>query len=483
MIVEDEAIIAKDIENILINYGYRIVGVYSKAEDAIASLNSNRPDLILMDVVLKGDMDGIEAAKLINQTIRVPIIFITAYADEITINRIKNVNPYGYFLKPFEEKELRAWIETTLKKFSLEEELKKNEKLAVSIVNNLEDAVISTDQKGIVEFMNLSAEKLAGISLNNARGKKLTEIVKNTELESNIKHVIQNSHGKYGVLRKITLINYSNNLKNVECRIVRFSVDGKHRGLTVLFKEINQEFTDELSKLASKLNESNKELEKFAYIASHDLQEPLRMVASYVQLLKKRYHGKLDHQANEFISYAVEGVNRMRKLIDDLLTYSRISSKKIKFEEVDCNKIILDIEPVLKKQYTLKESFVKFSNFPAIRGDKYQINQLFYHLIENAVKFNEHESPCVEISCRDQNNRMIFSISDNGIGIEKQYLERIFEAFQKLHHHKEYPGSGIGLTLCRKIVELHGGKIFVESEPNKGTIVSFELPINQHPDG
>jgi light-regulated signal transduction histidine kinase (bacteriophytochrome) len=202
------------------------------------------------------------------------------------------------------------------------------------------------------------------------------------------------------------------------------------------------------------------------------------MVTSYVQLLKKRYEGKLDEQADEFINFAVDGVNRMRKLIEDLLLYSRVSSKKLKLEEIDCNEIISSIVAEINKRYKLKNHAVTFSKLPIIKADKFQVRQLFYHLIENSVKFNNQKEPLVEISSQNQNNSIMFTIADNGIGIEKQYIERIFEAFQKLHHHKEYPGSGIGLTLCKKIIELHGGKIFVESEPRKGSIFRFDLPIN-----
>lgn len=478
MIVEDEAIIAKDIENILLNYGYNITGIYSKGEDALLSLQTQKPDLILMDVVLKGEIDGIEAANIIKQTLSIPIIFITAYADEITISRIKKYNAYGYFLKPFEEKEIQTWIETTLVKFNIEEELKRNERTAISILNYLDEAFIITDETGKIKLMNENAEKLMEINFKEAEKKKLNEVIKNVDITAKTESLLSSKLPQVITREKATVTNYSNKSINIEYQIIPISDNGINQGLTILFKKDNRDYKEELNLLAAKLNESNKELEKFAYIASHDLQEPLRMVASYVQLLKKRYKGKLDVQADEFIDFAVDGVNRMRKLIDDLLLYSRISSKKLIPEEIDCNEVINGIIPEINKNYNLSGRAIKFSNLPVIKADRYQIHNLFYHLLENSVKFNEQIEPQVEISALNQNKNIIFLVSDNGIGIEKQYSEKIFEAFQKLHHHKEYQGSGIGLTLCKKIIELHGGNISVDSMPGKGTTVRFVLPVN-----
>ncbi len=483
MIIEDEAIIAKDIENILLNYGYEIAGNFTCAEDAISSVHSMKPDLILMDVVLKGDIDGIEASNIIKQKTNVPIIFITAYADEITLGRIKNTGPHGYFLKPFEEKELQTWIETTLEKFKNEKNLIRNEKLAVSIINNLKEGLISTDENGLVYFLNTRAEEITGYTLKNAKGLALTDVLNSRDIKASFESLNKIiPHGGF-FSGKTELVNRENKKIKLEYRLTPLETSGTGKASTILLKEPGSEPDTRLSELSAKLNESNKELEKFAYVASHDLQEPLRMITSYVQLLQKRYKGKLDADADEFINYAVDGASRMRKLIDDLLIYSRISSKKLKKEAVDTGEIVSEIISQINKEYALPEHSIKFSELPIVNADKYQIRQLFYHLISNSVKFNNQPTPLVEIKCKEQGNEFVYSVSDNGIGIEKQYLEKIFEAFQKLHNQKEYPGSGIGLTVCKKIVELHGGKVSVESEPSKGTVIRFTLPIKELPNG
>jgi PAS domain S-box-containing protein len=476
MIIEDEAIIAKDIENILLNCGYEIAGNFASAEDAITSVNSMKPDLILMDVVLKGNIDGIEASSILKQKINVPIIFITAFADDITLSRIKNSSPHGYFLKPFEEKELRTWIETTLEKFSSEKDLIRNEKLAVSIINNLEEGLISSDEAGYIYFLNTKAGEITGYKLEDAKGLKLTDVLNSREIKASFESINKIiPHGGF-FSGKTELLNRKNKKINIDYRLTPLETFSSGKASTILIRESGEDRDAKLRELAAKLNESNKELEKFAYVASHDLQEPLRMVTSYVQLLQKRYKGKLDADADEFINYAVDGVSRMRNLIEDLLIYSRISSRKLKKESVDTGEVVSEIISQINKEYNLTNHSIKFSGLPVVNADKYQMRQLFYHLLSNSVKFNNQPTPLVEIKCSERGNEFVYSVSDNGIGIEKQYLERIFEAFQKLHNHKEYPGSGIGLTVCKKIVELHGGKVSVESEPLKGTIIRFTLP-------
>lgn len=473
MIIEDEAIIAKDIENILLNYGYNITGIYSKAEDAIESLNSTKPDLILMDVVLKGEIDGIEAANIIKKDMRIPIIFITAYADDTTISRIKNTEPYGYFLKPFEEKELQTWIETTLQKFDTEELNKKKEKLAFSILENLDRSIIAADQHGRIIYLNSQAEKLTGRKINEAIGEHIGKIIHIADLDSKLDYLQslnltnEPSHDNIKITKK------NNESSEITYTLIPLRENENIKGYMLSIKESVQ--LERAEELAKKLEDSYKEIEKFAYIASHDLQEPLRMVASYVQLLKKRYASKLGPEAEEFIDFAVSGANRMKLLIDDLLLYSRINSKRMSPSQVDCSKLVSDISCKIKLEWPGLNPKINCSGLPVLCGDPFQMQQLFYQLLTNAVKFNSNTKKVVEISCIQTNGDWLFSVTDNGIGIDRQYFEKIFEAFQKLHNSKDYPGTGIGLAVCKKIVELHGGKIWVDSEKGKGTVIYFTI--------
>ncbi len=232
----------------------------------------------------------------------------------------------------------------------------------------------------------------------------------------------------------------------------------------------------ELELRVSELLRSNMELEQFAQVASHDLQEPLRMVTSYTQLLSRKYSGKLDEDANEYIKYAVEGATRMQHLIIGLLDLSRIKMKGGPIIKVDMNNALKYALNNLK--ITINESHAKvtYDDLPPVMADEVQVVRLLQNLICNAIKFSER-TPEIHISSARLNGDNIFSVRDNGIGIEEQYFEKIFKIFQRLMPRDKYDGTGIGLPICKKIVERHGGKIWVESEPGKGSTFKFSLPV------
>ncbi len=233
-----------------------------------------------------------------------------------------------------------------------------------------------------------------------------------------------------------------------------------------------------LKESKERLERSNIELEQFAYVASHDLQEPLRMVSSYTQLLEKRYKDKLDQDATEFIHYAVDGAIRMQKLLNDLLEYSRIGSKKKTFEQIDIAEILEYV--ISNLQLLIADNSVEITtdDLPIVTADGSQLLRIFQNLIENAIKFRKPKQLAkIHISCTKKNNLYQFSIADNGIGMEMKYHERVFVIFQRLHPVKDYPGTGIGLSISKRIIERHGGTIWFESTANKGTTFYFTIPI------
>jgi PAS domain S-box-containing protein len=252
----------------------------------------------------------------------------------------------------------------------------------------------------------------------------------------------------------------------------------KLRGAAAVVKDItdHQRIQRAMVQAAEDLARSNAELQQFAYIASHDLQEPLRMVSSYLQLIQRRYQGQLDAEADEFIYFAVDGANRMKILINDLLAYSRVGTRTKSFVPTDCQDVLQQVLHNLIIALEEAGALVTTDPLPTVSGDSVQLEQLLQNLIANAVKFRGGQPPQVHVSAERHNGDWLFSVRDNGIGFAPQYQERIFTVFQRLHSAAQYPGTGIGLAICKKIVERHGGRIWAESQPGQGATFYFTLP-------
>ncbi|MBS2008021.1 MAG: PAS domain S-box protein [Cyanobacteria bacterium SZAS TMP-1] len=225
------------------------------------------------------------------------------------------------------------------------------------------------------------------------------------------------------------------------------------------------------------LQRSNEDLQQFAYVCSHDLQEPLRVISNYTQLIAKRYSGKvLDQSADEFLEFTVDASKRMQGLIDDLLMYSRVQTKGQEFAATDCKQVVEDALANLKVALDESKAIINCGPMPTVKGDARQLVQVFQNLIANAVKFKSEATPQLDISSRDDGKFWLFEVRDNGIGLDLKYAERIFVIFQRLHTRELYSGSGIGLSVCKKIIERHGGRIWVESTPGQGASFLFTLP-------
>ncbi|WP_247731475.1 sensor histidine kinase [Halovivax limisalsi] len=232
----------------------------------------------------------------------------------------------------------------------------------------------------------------------------------------------------------------------------------------------------------ARLAASNERLEQFAYAASHDLREPLRMVTSYLDLLERRYADDLDEDAAEFIDYAVDGAERMKAMIEGLLAYSRVETRGDPMAAVDLDAVLEDVRRDLERRIAETGAEISADPLPTVEGDASQLRQVFQNLLDNAIEYSGDGPPGIEISCRRTGSRWEIAVTDDGIGIDPDAQERIFRVFERLHTHEEHHGSGIGLALCRRIVERHGGQLTVDSEPGEGTTFSFTLPAADDPE-
>jgi PAS domain S-box-containing protein len=260
-----------------------------------------------------------------------------------------------------------------------------------------------------------------------------------------------------------------------------YNDQGELRGFAMITRDVTQRRTaeDAVRRTAAELARSNAELEQFAYVASHDLQEPLRAIAGYCQLLQRRYVGRLDTDADEFIAFAVDGATRMQRLIEDLLCYSRVGTRGKPFEPTDCNAVFEQSLVNLKTAIAESGAQITRTDLPTVPGDRSQLEQLFQNLLSNAIKFRHDNPPRIRVGAEVEGDHWVFSFADNGIGIESRFADRIFAIFQRLHTRREYPGTGIGLAICKKIVERHGGRIWMRSSPGKGSTFYFTLPMKE----
>jgi signal transduction histidine kinase len=243
-------------------------------------------------------------------------------------------------------------------------------------------------------------------------------------------------------------------------------------------RSLRHQVEEDLARKVDELARSNADLEQFAYVASHDLQEPLRMVVAYTQLLTERYRGKLDENADKFLGYAGEGALRMQILIQDLLAFSRVGRNGTTSGSVDCGTVMEEALQALATAIQESAAVVTYSELPAVWADRTQLAQVFQNLIGNAIKFHGKETPKISVRAEKTAQQWLFSVSDNGIGIAPEYADNVFVIFQRLHTRTEYAGNGIGLAICKKIIERYGGKIWVQPQAGPGSTFQFTLPLH-----
>ena len=390
----------------------------------------------------------------------------------------------GPFLK--EERDLinaiAERIGRTMLQLRAEQALSESEERFRTLVNTSADAIISANSEGKIAMWNQGAENIFGYTAEEVQGRSLSLIMPEHLYENHevgINRVITSGESKLAG----STVELTGKKKDKTEFPVELSLSTWKTGQGTFFTGIIRDITarkqaeEVLEGYRSELESSNESLEQFAYVASHDLQEPLRMVSSFMELLSNQYRDQLDENAQEYIDFAVDGAQRMQRLVIDLLTYSRVGTQGKSFEAMECQDVLEISLSNLKVALQESSAGVTHDPLPNVMADEGQLIQLFQNLIGNAIKFIEDGPPKVHIGVSEEKGFHRFAIQDNGIGIAPENLERIFGVSQRLHSIDEFPGTGLGLAICKKIMERHGGRIWVESELGKGSTFFFTLPV------
>jgi PAS domain S-box-containing protein len=358
------------------------------------------------------------------------------------------------------------------------ERLRQSEESYRQLVEQSPDAMLVHRQGAIMFANNACAELFGASSTRELLGKQHLDFVHPDDREAVKQRIQKFSYDLESVRRNETRFLRLDGKETCAEVMARSVIYQGEAAIQVMFRDVSERKRAEeaLAQHARELARSNAELEQFAYVASHDLQEPLRMVASYTQLLAKRYQDKLDADARDFIGYAVDGATRMQALISDLLNYSRIGTRGKDFRPSSSEAVLERVLAGLKLAIGESGATVSHDPLPTVLCDDVQLGQVFQNLLVNAIKFRRENRPMIHLSAERHGNVWTFSVRDNGIGVAPEYAERIFMIFQRLHSKNEYPGTGIGLAVCKKIVERHGGRIWVQSQPGSGATFFFTVP-------
>lgn len=468
----------------------RCLRVETEAE-YVAQLQAN-PDIILADYSLPG-FDALWALKLMQDTgLDIPFIVLTGVVSEETVVECMKRGAADYLLKDRLVR-LRPAVGRALQERELRQQKRLTESAFMECSNRFQSLAETT--KVIPWEFDLETWRFTyvGPQAMNLTGYPVEEWYREGFWEEHV-----HPEDKDALLRLRGSLDASPRDYDFECRlrsasgptiflqcVVKTLTNGNRtrvsRGLMVDITELKR-VQRSLARHAEALSASNAELQQFAYAASHDLQEPLRMVSFYTQLLAKRYKGKLDADADEFIGYALEGSTRMSELIKHLLEYSRVGARKAEFAPTDCEAIFRESLENLQVAVGESGAIVTHDPLPVINCDPLQLGQVLQNLLGNALKFRNGKAPQIHVSAEEKQADWLFSVKDNGIGIEAQYFDTIFLIFQQLHARDRYEGSGVGLAMCKKIVERHRGRIWVESEPGEGATFYFTIP-RDNPNG
>lgn len=484
LIVEDENVVALDIKNSLENLGYAVSGVVSSGRQAIERAAETRPDLVLMDIRLRGDMDGVEAARAIWNDFDIPVIYLTAHADEATLQRTKVSEPFGYILKPFADVELRTTIEMALHKHTMERRLRESERWLGTVLNGIGDAVIATDERGCIKFMNPVAEALTGWEHAEAWGKPFDEVFVIVHQASRVRAESPVAR----VLAEQTVINLEENVLLVsrggkEIRIddsaapIKDGDDGSLTGVVVVFRDIGERVKAEqiLREYALELQARNEDLNAYAHTVAHDLKVPLNPIIGFAEILEKEYNTLPDEELRRYLGIIARTGRKMNFIIEELLLLAEVSTERTKLSPLAMGSIVTEARRRLASMIEEYQPEITLPDaWPLVWGHGLWVEEVWVNYISNAIKYGG-QPPRLELGATLQSDGMVrFWVRDNGYGLTPQEQAQLFTPFTRLSQVRA-TGHGLGLSIVRRIVEKLDGTVGVESQVGRGSVFSFTL--------
>ena len=499
LIVQDLLPEAQQLEDDLNAHGIKVECVET-VDEAVKKIRSGHFDALLLNTSIKdtGVMESIRAIRI--QSRNLPIVVLSDKDDKALALETLKSGAQDYLVKGKIKGDsiarcLRYAVERQRIRYEI---LLEGERSTRLILENSLQAFLAMDQNGTILDWNLRAEGLFGWSRHEAIGKSIKDLIRPTptrdvyienldKLLSDCPESILNKRMEVYAIHKDShefpiefgIFRIKDKLDYLYCTFINDISDRKE--IERKTKQLNEELERRVQERTRELMRSNEELQQFAKIASHDLQEPLRAVQGFAQLLARRYNGQLDTDGNQFIEFILNGTERMQKLIQSVLEHSNISTNEQETEAVEVSSVIKEVMKNLNQSIVDSKATIVFGELPAIPVERSQLIQLFQNLISNAIKYAGDKTPYIVISAEKSVDEWLFSVQDNGIGIDNKYTDRIFDMFARLHGRIKYSGTGMGLAICKKIVTANGGKIWMESESGEGSLFFLTLPDKKVP--
>ncbi|MBG1245058.1 hybrid sensor histidine kinase/response regulator [Nostoc sp. NZL] len=490
LVVEDEVIVARTIASQLSQLGYIVTGTASSGKVAIAKASETQPELVLMDIILKGEMDGIATASKIREQLDVPVIYLTAYGDDHTLERAKVTQPFGYIVKPFTTKDLRIAIEIALLKHQLERDLRENRDQLATLLNSMSDAVIATNEQGMVTFMNPAAESLTGWQQNDALGNEAAKIfhivdeVTGTTLESPVTKVLREQQVVYLgeftslITRQGKRVPIGDSASPLKRRLDQIN------GVVIVFWDLSERHQTKLLEQAlEKEQELNRLKSLFISTVSHEFRNPLTVIQTAVELIEMQGANLTEAKKGIYLKRIQGAVQSMEKLMEEVLFMGRAEAKKLVYNPTSLN--LEQFCRELIKDFSIIESsvceivFTCHSDHTDAVMDEGLLHYMFGNLLSNAVKYSPRGGKIqFDLICDPIEKVAIFYIQDQGIGIPEPDQARLFESFYRASNVHSIQGTGLGLVIVKRCVEAHGGQISVTSEIEMGTTFTVMLPLN-----